>query len=405
MTATAIEWGTRTLGSLGKWLSGGTPSRSNPEYWGGDIPWISAKSLTSFRVSESDRYVTEAGLHNGTRSVPPGTLLFLVRGMSLKSEFRMGITTARVAFNQDVKAIVPNPDVDARFLAYALQAATPRVLAMVGSAAHGTGRLPTDLMRDLEIAVPRKDIQEAVAAILSAYDDLIENNNRRMELLEEAVRLLYREWFVHLRFPGHERVEVVDGVPEGWRRGVASELVEVLSGGTPRTSVEHYWNGPIPFFTPKDAPAGVFVWETEKSLTEEGVANCSSREFPKGTIFITARGTVGKLAVAQRPMAVNQSCYALAPRPPFGIPFAFAAMAHMVSYLQQAATGGVFDTIIKKTFDRTPVFLPAENLVASFSDVARPMLRQVETLSTMNRKLRKARDLLLPRLMDGRIPL
>ena len=130
-------------------------------------------------------------------------------------------------------------------------------------------------------------------------------------MLEQSARLLYKEWFVRLRFPGHERVKIKDGVPEGWEKLSAFDAMDVQSGGTPKTGTMEYWNGKIPFFTPKDATSHVYVLKTEKTLTEKGLKSCNSKFYPKDTIFITARGTVGNVNLAQADMAMNQSCYAL----------------------------------------------------------------------------------------------
>src|SRR5690606_36551233 len=148
------NWTSRPLRDCAIWYSGGTPSKGNPDYWNGDIPWSSAKSLTEFFVGDSEDRVTEAGANNGTRLVPKGTILFIVRGMSLKSEFRMGITTRPVTFNQDLKALIAVDDVVPAFLAYAIKARTPEILGFVGEAGHGTGVLPTDRIQGLEIPLP-----------------------------------------------------------------------------------------------------------------------------------------------------------------------------------------------------------------------------------------------------------
>src|SRR5690606_33407984 len=182
-----------------------------------------------------------------------------------------------------------------------------RIANLVSSS--GVPHINLTVLRNFTVPVPPLRVQKHVADVLSAYDDFIENNKRRIALLEESARLLYREWFVHLRFPGHEHVPVVDGVPEGWERVSASDAVDVLSGGTPKTSVGEFWDGDIPFFTPKDAVDVPYVGETEKSITRRGLANCNSRLYPKDTLFITARGTVGRINLAQKPMAMNQSCY------------------------------------------------------------------------------------------------
>ena len=163
----------------------------------------------------------------------------------------------------------------------------------------------------VRVRIPHIECQTRIADILSAYDDLIENNRRRMALLEEAARQFYREWFVRLRFPGHEHSRITSGVPEGWEKTTAHAAMDVLSGGTPKTTVPDYWDGEIPFYTPKDAVDSSYVLAAERSITELGLKNCNSRLYAPDTVFISARGTVGKLNLASRSMAMSQSCYAL----------------------------------------------------------------------------------------------
>ncbi len=255
----------------------------------------------------------------------------------------------------------------------------------------------------LAITIPEYRTQERIASILSAYDDLIENNRRRIQLLEQAARLLYKEWFVRLRFPGHEHVEVKDGVPEGWERKTAFEAIDILSGGTPKTNVSGYWGGDIPFFTPKDATDWLYTFSTERTLTEDGLRNCSSRLYPKDTIFITARGTVGKLTLAQTDMAVNQTCYALIAHPPLNQHFLYFALIEGVEQFRSRAVGSVFDAIIRDTFKQIPFLVPDQAVIRMFSKHVTPMIRQIDALSHETRKLAQARELLLPRLMSGEV--
>jgi type I restriction enzyme S subunit len=254
-----------------------------------------------------------------------------------------------------------------------------------------------------EFELPDLDDQARIVECLAAYDDLIATNQRRIALLEDAARRLYREWFVHLRFPGHEWVPVRDGVPEGWLQGSAHDFISILSGGTPKTGIEHYWGGDIPFFTPKDSPDAFYVLGTEKTLTESGLASCNSRFFAKNTTFITARGTVGKVALAQKPMAMNQSCYALVPKQDYDNLFLFAAIKDAVEHFKQVAVGGVFDAIVVDTFKVIPFVLPDAAVTRAFGNAVRPLFQQVETLLLENTQLAQARDLLLPKLMSGQL--
>ncbi len=255
----------------------------------------------------------------------------------------------------------------------------------------------------LKFLVPDVREQRRIADILSAYDDLIENNRRRIALLEQAARELYREWFVRRRFPGHESTRIVDGLPEGWERKAAIDVLDVMSGGTPRTAVPGFWNGPIPFFTPKDATDHVYVCETEKALTEEGLRNCNSKLYAKDTIFLTARGTVGKINLAQSPMAMNQSCYALSGKNGLGQVFLYFALVEGVEQLRSHAVGAVFDAIIVDTFKRIPFVEPPKSLIAAFNDFSAPAVDKIDKLAAQNRYLARARNLLLPRLMSGEV--
>lgn len=163
----------------------------------------------------------------------------------------------------------------------------------------------------IKVFLPSLPTQQKISSILSSYDRLIENNTRRIRLLEQMAENLYKEWFVRFRFPEHENVEMVNGLPKGWERTVASSIIDVMSGGTPKTDHPEFYGGNIPFYTPKDANDSIFVYNTLTNITEEGLTHCNSQLYPRNTLIITARGTVGKLNLLAVPMAMNQSCFAL----------------------------------------------------------------------------------------------
>ena len=259
------------------------------------------------------------------------------------------------------------------------------------------------IIRRVPVPLPTIETQDKIAEILSAYDDLVENNRRRIALLEEEARLLYREWFVHFRFPGHEFVKIIAGLPEGWEMSNASVVMEVFSGGTPKTGNPAFWDGEIGFFTPKDVTDTPFVLETEKTISEEGLRACNSKLYPCDTVFITARGTVGKLNMALVPMAMNQSCYALRSKIYLGQKHLFLALKSAIEQVRARATGAVFDAIIVATFANVPFTLPPKRLTDIFARHSEPIFDQIANLVQQNSKLVQARDLLLPRLMNGEI--
>jgi type I restriction enzyme S subunit len=179
------QWPLRALGECGDFLSGGTPSRGRQDYWNGSIPWISAKSLKSFHVTDSEERVTEEGAKNGTRIVPAGTVLFVVRGMSLAKEFRIGVSARPVAFNQDLRALIPSPDIDARYLGHFLRSSEAVVLGLVDQASHGTTRLTSDRVEALGVPIPPLREQRRIAELLDRGEALRAKRRVALALLDD----------------------------------------------------------------------------------------------------------------------------------------------------------------------------------------------------------------------------
>ena len=297
--------------------------------------------------------------------------------------------------------------IDSKFLFYVLS--SDAFIESTVTASKGT-KMPRgdkDAMRRYELSLPALPIQQRIAGILSAYDELIENSQRRIKILESMARALYREWFVHFRFPGHESVARVPSplgdIPQGWEVKPFTEIADVLSGGTPKTDVTEYWDGEIPFFTPRDVPNCFYVQDTDKHVTALGLSKCASEFYPPDTVFITARGTVGKVALPSVPMAMNQSCYALRGKPGFPQRFVFLMTLQQVDYLKTNTGGATFDTIVVDTFRRMEVVKPASDIVATFTKKTDAIFEQVNTLQRQIQNLRSTRDLLLPRLLSGQI--
>jgi type I restriction enzyme S subunit len=261
----------------------------------------------------------------------------------------------------------------------------------------------------LEINLPPLPEQKRIAGILSAYDELIENSQRRIKILETMARNLYREWFVNFRFPGHENIPLIPSllgdIPKGWEVCAFTEVANVLSGGTPKTDVPEYWDGEIPFFTPRDAPGCFYVQDTDKHVTELGLSKCASEYYPPDTVFITARGTVGKVALPSISMAMNQSCYALQGKEGVAQRFLFLMTLQQVDYLKTNTGGATFDTIVVDTFRRMQVVKPPSEIISTFTSKADAVFEQIHTLQRQIQNLRKTRDLLLPRLLSGQISL
>ncbi|MDD5189148.1 MAG: restriction endonuclease subunit S [Methanoregula sp.] len=276
-----------------------------------------------------------------------------------------------------------------------------------------------------EVPVPPLPIQHAIARILGSLDDKIELNRQMNETLEAMARAIFQSWFVDFDpvrakaegrdtglppeiaalFPdGFEEVEGRD-VPKGWGVGQLSSIIDLLGGGTPKTSVEDYWNGDIPWFSVVDAPSDsdMFVIDTEKHITQAGVENSSTNIFPVGTTIITARGTVGKLALVGVPMAMNQSCYGIKGVNGYLDYFIHFLLKRAINELQQQTHGTVFETITRQTFDGVEIIVPPPLVAQKFDVVVHSNLEKIRNNLMESRTLAQIRDALLPKLMSGEI--
>ena len=357
-------------------------------------------NLASRRLRAGDIIVEVSG---GSKDQPVGRALLVTTRML--SAFDGPVIPASFC-----KLLRPDTSrIDPAFLCFFLQHLyDTREIVQFQVQSTGISNLQFEALLDGQfIELPALDTQGKVSAILCAYDDLIENNNRRVRVLEEMAQRTYCEWFVDFRYPGHESVPLRESelgpIPAGWQVMAFTDIADALSGGTPRTTVPEFWDGDIPFFTPRDAPDSVVVTSTQKHVTEAGLDRCNSELYPTGTVFITARGTVGKVAMAGVPMAMNQSCYAIRGRNGMTQEFVLFALMNQVDYLQTNTGGATFDTIIVDTFRRMRAVQPPTEVVDEFHELVEPMLLLITRLQHESKSARATRDLLLSPLISGKI--
>ena len=272
----------------------------------------------------------------------------------------------------------------------------------------------TQIMSEIPISLPGLEEQRRIAGILGTIDDKIECNRRINTNLESQAQALYKQWFVDFEFPNDEGKpykssggKMVDSalgpIPEGWSEKGFCEVVDIKGGGTPQTNNHEYWTGTIPFFTPKDVSQNNFVIKTEKYITELGLANCSSKLYEKNTVFITARGTVGKIVMAGCPMAMNQTNYALIGKNGISQYFVYLSTIQLVDMLLKKANGAVFNAITTKDFEGEKIIYPNDNVLNSFVEIVSSIYEQILTSIIENERLATLRDTLLPKLMNGEI--
>lgn len=253
----------------------------------------------------------------------------------------------------------------------------------------------------IKVMLPEPSLQHQIATILVRYDTLLANYQQQITTLEALAQEIYREWFVRGRCPG-AIIPPGAELPTGWERVKFTDIISVQSGGTPQTSVADYWDGDVYWFSPGDTTGSFYVLSTDKTITEEGLKNCNSKLYPVHTVVITARGTVGKCVLLGRPMAINQSNYALIGKRVSQY-FTFFATLAMAEALQQEANGAVFSTITTANFERADLILPNTDSLAAFDAVVAPMFSRILNLQVQSALLRETRDALLPRLLSGQL--
>lgn len=365
------------------------------------------------RIRDTEDHLTAMGATNGTRVVPENTILFVVRGMILARDFPVALTKRKVAFNQDLKAITPASFVETEFLFYWFKANTYEILGRVDEAGHGTKRLQTDRLLALPISVPPVSTQRRVAAILSAYDDLIENSQRRIKILEEMARSLYREWFVHFRFPGHEAVpwvpSVLGEIPEGWEvRKLRDICTRMESGGTPKRSTAEYWDGgDIDWYKTGELWDG-FLFEAQEKITAQGQRESTARLFEPGTILMAIYGspTVGRMGILTTHASCNQAALGLvADKSIISQTYLYFVLYSLRDHFNGLAQGAAQQNISKEKVSGAMAVVPSRQVLVEFDNHAAPIFEQVRTLQRQTQSLRRTRDLLLPRLLSGQIDL
>lgn len=298
---------------------------------------------------------------------------------------------------------------------YYLLSCIGRIRTSEKSAVPGVNR--NELHEMIVPVIESNDKQRDIAEILTTIDEKIVVNNQIISNLSSLARTLYEYWFIQFDFPDCDgnTYRSFEGkmvynrllrreIPDGWRAGNVLNVAELLGGGTPAKSNKCYWVGDIPFFTPADASDVPYQLQTYAYINENAVRNSSTKVFNRNTIFITARGSVGKLVLNSVPMAMNQSCYALRAFDGWSYSYLYFLVMDLIRYLKVKASGSVFNSIVSNDIKQTYLPIPEDNeIVKKFATVVEPQFEVIEKKTTENYLLCELRDWLLPMLMNGQV--
>jgi type I restriction enzyme, S subunit len=409
---TPRPWRTVPLGDhCSKIGSGSTPRGGASVYRDSGVSFIRSQNVynSSFSFDGLAYLDDEHAAELDGVTVESGDILLNITGDSVARCCRVPDAVLPARVSQHVAIIRPVPrDFDSRFLAHWFVSPLMQDTMLSLSGSGGTRKALTKAMIEgLNVPRPSYDVQERIADVLSRYDDLIENNCRRSTLLEQTARQVYREWFVRLRFPGREHLDIVDGVPNRWEPRTLADCVTFRSGGTPSKARNEYWDGDIPWVSSGEM-AETRVYDTPLHITAEG-AEAGSRLVRPDTILIVVRGMSlareFRVATTACGMAFNQDLKALDCKDGVDPIFLFHYLLDQRITIRDLATEASHGTKKLETavLERLPVLVPERRVQRHFAEFVADLTAQRDVLHRQNERLRSARDILLPRLMSGEI--
>ena len=278
----------------------------------------------------------------------------------------------------------------------------------IDAIAKGTAQkaVPIALLKEIEIVIPENPIQKKVVVILKNYDQLIENNKKQIKLLEEAAQRLYKKWFIDLRFPGYENCKIVDGVPEGWSKDRADNFFKITIGKTPpRAEKQWFVDGSVgmPWLSISDmGNAGVYVFNTSEGLTSDAVQKYNMKVVPAGTVFVSFKLTVGRVAIAIKDMCTNEAIAHFCIENDKLRAYTYCYLSNF-EYDTLGNTSSISKAVNSKIIKAMPFVMPNDDTIEKFSNVVDPILNEIKVKQEICNELIEARDRLLPKLMSGEV--
>ena len=374
----------RRISEIGTVVGGGTPSTKNPDYWGGDIPWISPKDLTDYKsvyISKGENFLTEKGLKSGTRLLPKNTLLFSSRAPI----GYVALAANPICTNQGFKSIVCDEKQVVPLYLYYYMKANLDYIKLFGTGAtfpeisgKTMGKIKVEIFKSL-------DVQHRIASILSTYDTLIENNTKRIRLLEKMAENLYKEWFVRFRFPGHENVEMENGLPKGWSRGSLSDVCEFKRGKNITSSEMEEGNVPV----------------ISAGLEPSGYHSCSNVRGVNVTMS-SSGANAGYIAIHYSDIWAADCSY-IKEATTDNIYYVYELLNNIRNVINNCQRGAAQPHVYPKDVNRIKLILPSKELMLKANGRLEIMHNEIYNFQKQNSLLARQRDLLLPRLMSGKL--
>ena len=390
------SWRNITVDDLGEIITGYTPPIKKTEYFGDEYPFITPTDMTmDSRIIQTERFLSQKGYEYRKNRLLPRDAICVVCVASLG---KICMTTVPSATNQQINSIVVNQDkYNPYFVYYLLRTKADVIQSIAGGVA--TPIVKKSTFASINVCVPPLPTQRKIAAVLSVYDDLIENNTRRIKILEEMASAIYREWFVEFRFPGHEQLEMVESelglIPQRWEVKQLGEMCHVIMGLSPKSEFYNETGDGLPFHQ------GVTDFG-ERFPTDRVYCTIQKRVAEADDILFSVRAPVGRINIANKKVVIGRGLSAIRSKNG-NQTFLLQQLKDRFQEEDTMGSGAIFNAIRKTDLLGIPLLKPTESVIGKFEEIVNLIFAELANLTLKNANLRQTRDLLLPKLISGEI--
>jgi type I restriction enzyme, S subunit len=414
------HWEVKPLRYLFKSVGGATPSKDDPDYWKGEIPWVSPKDMKSPVILDSEDHISESALRETRLALlSPSTVLIVVRGMILAHTIPVALAAREVTINQDMKGLFPSSKILPQYFAHLLRAIAPILLSTVEEAGHGTRCLRLDLWRNILVGVPDLEEQRQIVIFIerktAQIDELIGKRQRQIELLQEKRRAIISEAVTKGLDPTtptkDSGIEWLSKIPAHWNASRIKWLAKMESGHTPDKKIEAYWtNCDIPWVSLNDTgylKIHDYIHETAYYVNLLGIAHSSARLLPARAVVFSRDATIGRCAITTRPMAVSQHFIAWLCGPELRPEYLLHVLRSMTQELERLTMGATLKTIgmpdVKTLAIPVPPLEDQQSIVDHITVETKAIDAILDRIRAQLGKLREYRQALITAAVTGKI--
>jgi len=372
--------------------------------YNGSIQYIDISSVSVGQLYGYAEYDINDAPSRARRIIQPNDIIFSTVRPNLRAYYYVKECPTNAICSTGFAVLRAKKNANSRFIYYLVtEKSFVDYLSLVAKGSAYPA-VDTNDFKKAKVSIPDLPTQQRIADILSTYDDLIENNNKRIALLEKAAQELYKEWFVRFRFPGHESAEFENGLPKGWEVKRLGDYGRIETGKTPSMVVPENYGDEIMFIKTPDMHGNTFVIETEERLSKRGHETQPKKLLPPNSIMVTCIGTGGVVAINAEQGHTNQQINSIVLNDITYLEWLFFTCKTLKETIELfGATGATMTNLSKGKFEKLKVIDPGKSLIESYHKMTADTISLIKSLMYQNQNLAKQRDLLLPRLMSGKL--